>query len=74
MTVVIDFIFAVLIGIGITAAYILFTSSQDEEIEKKIEVRRKLISRMPHIFVTLSKKTYRITYNSDGDILDLRRN
>lgn len=74
MTVVIDFILVVLIAIGIPTAFILFKIKQDEEIAKEMEVRKQIISRMPHTFVTLSKKIYRITYNSDGDILDIRRN
>lgn len=74
MTVVIGFILSVLIVIGITAAFILFKTKQDEEIAREMEVRNQILLRMPHTFVTLSKKIYRITYNSDGDILDIRRN
>ena len=60
--------------IGITAAFILLQIKQDEEIAKEIEVHNQILLRMPHTFVTLSKKIYRITYNNDGDILDIRRN
>ena len=74
MAVIVIFIIAVLIVIGITAAFIMLQIKQDEEIAREMEVRNQILLRMPHTFVTLSKKIYRITYNSDGDILDIRRN